>query len=348
MYKSSIFKSTIILTLLITNTLAYKPLTFLSIGDWGGYNLGSYYKKNIIDVSNALINDYNKNNHSFIINTGDNFYYCGIQSLNDYNIQADYINLFNKVQLPWYSVLGNHDYGYNVSAQLKLHTLINQWIMPSRYYYIEAQPGLYIVALDTNPCISDYRGNDQSKWDPCHKPDYYCGNYTKDEPCRFHENILSQTCDYQFQWFQHILDNIIPNNAKIIVVGHHPVFEIDVMPFSELVNNDARIVLYINGHTHMFGTYEYNKTNKYITNGAGSMVQPSNIKYEKVKGNLDVINMEYNKKGNLNKKKKHKYDMYSWYERISGYARHLIYESHLRTDFIGINGEIIYQYNITF
>jgi hypothetical protein len=32
-----------------------KPVSFMSIGDWGGYILGGYHQQNIIDIANTTI-----------------------------------------------------------------------------------------------------------------------------------------------------------------------------------------------------------------------------------------------------------------------------------------------------
>ena len=43
------------------------------------------------------------------------------------------------VKVPWYGVLGNHEYGYNVSAQLDLTNSYPNWVMPDRYYVKRVQ-----------------------------------------------------------------------------------------------------------------------------------------------------------------------------------------------------------------
>jgi tartrate-resistant acid phosphatase type 5 len=74
---------------------------------------------------------------SFIIGTGDNFYWCGLENTTDPQIKADFITPYtnaNLVQYPWYNVLGNHEYGYNVQAQLDLDLkgLVRNWNLPAR------------------------------------------------------------------------------------------------------------------------------------------------------------------------------------------------------------------------
>ncbi len=60
--------------------------TFLGIGDWGGAYLSKYnepnmpyYKKNVDSVAAQMDIVAKATDAKFIINTGDNFYWCGIQ-----------------------------------------------------------------------------------------------------------------------------------------------------------------------------------------------------------------------------------------------------------------------------
>ena len=67
----------------------------------------------------------------------------------------------------------NHEYGYNVDAQIELANIYTNWIMDSRYYTrritVDETSGTYIsfIFLDTSPCISGYRSSDPANWDPC-------------------------------------------------------------------------------------------------------------------------------------------------------------------------------------
>ena len=53
------------------------------------------------------------------LNTGDNFYYYGVKSTSDPMWENTFEQIYTQdsLMVPWYGVLGNHDYGYNPTAQ---------------------------------------------------------------------------------------------------------------------------------------------------------------------------------------------------------------------------------------
>lgn len=265
---------------------------FISVGDWGSASLGGYHLHNAEGTSAAMktyIMNNNKNGSSdkvaFVLNTGDNFYYCGIQNTSDPQISDDYTNLFGGMGIPWYNSLGNHDYGFSPEAQLALNETIPGWIMDGRYYHrrvvMPAPPGAAdaadaavianIIVLDTNPCVRDYRGDDRKLWDPCGTEYPDCSPIM--EPCRFHENILSQDCETQLAWAKQTLAGIPNNHSEwVFIVGHHKAEEINVADFQTTFLDDPRVHLYLNGHTHNLEHYSINGQAKYMTTGAGGMV----------------------------------------------------------------------------
>jgi hypothetical protein len=251
--------------------------TILSVGDWGSAALGGYHLKNAQDTAIAMQTYVKEYNPSLVLNTGDNFYYCGIQNGSDPQINDDFVGLFGSIRLPWYSILGNHDYGFNPDAQLWLNQTIPTWIMDSRYYHRRAvlrDSGdsvlvLNVIALDTNPCVADYRGDDRAKWDPCGIQYPTCEPVP--DPCRFHENIVQQDCGAQLAWFRSTLDSIDADKEWVFVLGHHKANEINVENFQALIS-DPRVHLYLNGHTHNLEHYSIRDDPKYITTGAGGMV----------------------------------------------------------------------------
>lgn len=152
-----------------------RDISIISLGDWGSAALGGYHLRNAENTAKAMSVYVEKYKPKLVLNTGDNFYYCGIQNKSDPQISEDYVNLFGNISLPWYNALGNHDYGFNPAAQLELNQTIPQWIMDNRYYHrrvilsstdstIDSKTNtnipLNIIVLDTNPCVNDYRGED--------------------------------------------------------------------------------------------------------------------------------------------------------------------------------------------
>jgi hypothetical protein len=260
-----------------------RPVGFLSVGDWGSASLGGYHLRNAVGTSDAM-KAYIANGRdegasvAFVLNTGDNFYYCGIQNTSDPQITEDYTSLFGGMGIPWYHSLGNHDYGFSPEAQLRLNETIPEWIMDDRYYHRRVVlPGgdgrddirVNIIVLDTNPCVRDYRGTDRRQWDPCGTEYPDCSPIA--EPCRFHENILSQDCETQLSWAKVVFANI-PEGEWVFVIGHHKAEEINVADFQSTILDSPRVHLYLNGHNHNLEHYSVNGEAKYMTTGAGGMV----------------------------------------------------------------------------
>ena len=127
-------------------------IVFYTIGDWGKMS------NNLLNVAKSMdtmssIELYRPN---FILSLGDNFYPDGVESSEDEKWEKIYRNIFTGQNLycPWYSILGNHDYGINPQAQIDYYKekKDNRWIMPSRYYNVIHtfdNKKIEIICLDT-------------------------------------------------------------------------------------------------------------------------------------------------------------------------------------------------------
>lgn len=256
--------------------------SFIGLGDWGGYALGSPYTTNVDAVAAEMVKIKTAYNPDFVINVGDNFYYCGIQNTSDYQIMDDFVKPYASLDLPFYSILGNHEYGYNVSAQLDYASNNENWIMDDRYYSrrIEMTSGstsayATFIFLDTSPCYSDYTSSSSSGWDPCGSEYPTCSIGSGDDDdfegtCYFHQNIMTQNCTAQYEWFVSTLA-AVDEDDWLIVVGHHPLDEVDVEDFVAPLLARG-FALYMNGHTHSLNQYTINSSGAWITTGAGAMV----------------------------------------------------------------------------
>lgn len=249
-----------------------RDIRILSVGDWGSAALGGYHLRNAENTADAMKIYASEYKPKLVLNTGDNFYYCGIHNTSDSQVSTDYIDLFGNIGVPWYNTLGNHDYGFNPDAQLALNETIPNWVMDARYYHkrlVLDDAGnesvvLNIIVLDTNPCIADYRGNDRAKWDPCSIQYPTCAPIQGE--CMFHQNIIQQDCKTQLDWFNATLSSINASNNKewVFVLGHHKADEIDVEDFQDLLNSN-RVHLYLNGHNHNLEHYSIDGQAKYMT-----------------------------------------------------------------------------------
>merc|ERR1719433_1550360 len=148
--------------------------TFATLGDWGGATLGGFHKDNALAVSKQLGESAAANDVKFIINTGDNFYYCGTLNVTDEQFKTDFEDVYTaeSLSVPWYGVLGNHDYAYDVESQLKYRSPKNdRWQMPARYFSRRVLLGgssyATLIFIDTNPCVQAYLDTDPKHWDPC-------------------------------------------------------------------------------------------------------------------------------------------------------------------------------------
>lgn len=336
---------TLLPALLLAQTAS--GFSFLSVGDWGGSDLGGPYdwvSTTVKQVASAMADQQDTN---FVINTGDNFYWCGIQNVSDFQVQADWVKPFlsyKSLQVPWYGILGNHEYGYNVSAQLELPKHYPHWVMDDRYYSrrIALADGQHMtfIAIDTSPCVKEYRADNKDNWDPCSTRYPTCSIVSgKDQfegACLFHEHILTQDCTAQYDWLKAELKKV-PEDDWLIVAGHHPADEIDVEDFTGLLQQYP-VKLYLNGHIHTLNQYTIDGDGYYITTGAGSLVQTDDQSQGHAVTKLAG--------GSVNSSK-HSYDTV-WTQKVAGFTRHVFNDdfTSLETSFINYNGDVIHSFTV--
>ena len=96
-------------------------VAFLTLGDWGGHDLGPDYALTVDLVAEAMADSAAALEAQFLVNVGDNFYWCGIVDVDDPQIAVDYLDVYTapSLQIPWYSALGNHEYGERESLRVE-------------------------------------------------------------------------------------------------------------------------------------------------------------------------------------------------------------------------------------
>ena len=107
-------------------------LSFLFLGDWGwtGVNQSS--------VADQMSLWSSENDASFVIALGDNFYKDGVTSVKDDKWKSTFKKPYyheSLINIPWYAILGNHDYHSNPKAQIDYYYLNRNSQKVSFYYH---------------------------------------------------------------------------------------------------------------------------------------------------------------------------------------------------------------------
>lgn len=310
-------------------------ISFVSIGDWGGAALKDYHQTDELAVAKQFAATASTLDAKWVINVGDNMYYYGVWNTSDPQWDTDFEQVYTEpsMMVKWYSVLGNHDYGYNPTAQTQYKSPnSDRWVMPSRYYTerLALPNGDFVtfVFLDTNPCVSAYRADDPSGWDPCGSA------YPAPADCQFHANILKEDCGTQYSWLQQAVAGIPKGDWKI-GVGHHVADEIDVQDFVTVLQN-AGFDMYMNGHSHVLEYYQMDSAGAYITTGAGCMVKISGDGEDGEDHEEPVL-----------PKNGHSYNSV-WTQKVAGFTTHTFSADYqtLTTNFLDYTGKTVYSVDV--
>jgi tartrate-resistant acid phosphatase type 5 len=128
-------------------------IKFVAMGDTGHGNDGQY------QVAQAVKNKCAQDGCDFILLLGDNIYNSGVDSVDDFQFDTKFELPYQDIDLPFYLVLGNHDYGGANSGlgyefqksvyQIMYTEKSEKWNMPQHYYqFIKGNATFF--ALDTN------------------------------------------------------------------------------------------------------------------------------------------------------------------------------------------------------
>jgi tartrate-resistant acid phosphatase type 5 len=231
-----------------------RSLSFLAVGDWGKPQLSG----NARAVALQMANQAQAIGASFIISTGDNFYEQGVASAADPLWQTVFEQVYAApaLQVPWYIVLGNHDYAGQPDAELAYALQSRRWKLPARYYVEQRLLPDGTTAdfffLDTNLLVNV---NFANRW--------------------FDEGADAQE---QLEWLDTML-TASPARWKF-VVGHHPIYSAgehgDTLALIEGVLPLLKrhgVQVYINGHDHDL-EHATRDGIHFLTTGGGAELNP--------------------------------------------------------------------------
>jgi hypothetical protein len=177
----------------------------------------------------------------FVAALGDVHHFMGIQSVNDPLWLSNYELIYKhpELMIPWFPILGNHEYEGNTDAVIAYSKVSRRWQMPERYYAktfeVTDSTEVLLLFIDTAPLIDKYRVSDD------------------------HPDAREQSVENQLRW----LDNTLKKSTAKwkVVMGHHPIYAGTTKSESERTDLQKRLLpildkyevdIYYNGHIHNF------------------------------------------------------------------------------------------------
>ena len=226
-------------------------LEFLAMGDPGTGRGGQQ------TVAQSMGNIAAAESVKFVVILGDNFYPSGVSSIDDEQWKEKFEEMYSakSLQVPFYAVLGNHDYYTNPGAQVEYTKKGGRWTMPSRYYSffssVDETTQVQFFCLDTTPL-------DEEKTE------------------EIDEGMELDSTDYraQLQWLE---GQLRASSARWkVVVGHHALYSGGVhgdnkgmIERLEPIFLKYRIDLYLAGHDHDLEMKKPIKGIHYVVSGGG-------------------------------------------------------------------------------
>ena len=236
-----------------------KPLNFYLANDLG--RNGYYDQKPIAELMGKMAEAIDI---EFVVAAGDVHHFEGVRSVHDPLWMTNYELIYSHpdLMLPWYPILGNHEYRGNTQAVIDYSGISARWQMPARYYTkVMEEDGatIRLVMIDTPPLLDKYR-EDTEKYPDAGKQDM----------------------DKQLAW----LDSVLTSAKEdwVMVVGHHPIYADTDKNDSErtdmqkrvdsILRKHGNVDMYVCGHIHNF--QHIRKTDSkidYVVNTSGSLAR---------------------------------------------------------------------------
>lgn len=230
---------------------ATQDLSFLVVGDWGKRGVGE------LRVASAMAWCAANSHCRFVISVGDNFYDYGVVDADDPQWRVAYEDVFvgKSLDVPWYAVLGNHDYIGNPAAEIEYSARSTRWRMPAYFYKTREAladgSSADFFFIDTNMFVYPREAKD----------------------------ITGIDLRTQIGWLSAALNS---SDARWkFVVGHHPVFsggerhgdtDILVSRLKPLLEQNG-VQAYFNGHDHNLQHIQVDGVH-YLTSGSGFETRP--------------------------------------------------------------------------
>ncbi len=256
--KQQTYTIAVVILLCLASISAGAQIRLMVASDLG--RNGAYYQKPIAALMGKVAET---DDIEAVLALGDTHHYMGIESANDPLWMTNYelIYCHPELQVPWYPILGNHEYRGNTQAVMDYSSLSRRWQMPSRYYskvFQDDSTSLRVVFIDTTPLIDKYHTD------------------SVDYP-----SVTSQDIEAQLAWLDKEL--LSAREDWVVVVGHHPIYADTPKSESERLDMQRRVDpilrrykvnMYICGHIHNFQHIKPRGSKiDYVVNTSGSLAR---------------------------------------------------------------------------
>ena len=234
-----------------------KPLNFYLANDLG--RNGYYDQKPIAELMGNMAENVDI---ECVIAAGDVHHFEGVRSVNDPLWMTNYELIYShpELMIPWYAILGNHEYRGNTQAVLDYSKVSARWNVPDRYYtFAMENDGVTVrfVMVDTAPLLDKYREDTEKYPDAC-----------------------KQDMNKQLSWIDSVLT--AAKEDWVLVVGHHPIYaetgkddseRLDLQKrLDSILRKHKNVDMYLCGHIHNFQHIRKTDSNiDYVVNTSGSL-----------------------------------------------------------------------------
>lgn len=207
---------TLITALLLSFVAASAQLSLYIANDLG--RNGYYQQKQIAALMGTMAEE---DGPEAVLALGDVHHFEGVASVNDPLWLTNFELIYDhpELMIPWYPILGNHEYRGNTQAVLDYAHVSRRWCMPARYYSLRFDDdgtSVRVIMLDTTPLMDKYR-NDSITYPDAHLQD----------------------TDAQLAWLEAEL--AAATEDWVIVAGHHPVYADTPKDESERTDMQSRV-----------------------------------------------------------------------------------------------------------
>lgn len=234
-----------------------KPLNFYLANDLG--RNGYYDQKPVAELMGRMAETVDI---EAVVAAGDVHHFEGVRSVDDPLWMTNYELVYShpELMLPWYPVMGNHEYRGNTQAVIDYSNVSARWQMPDRYYTKVLEDDditVRLVMIDTAPLLDKYRKDTEKYPDAC-----------------------KQDLDRQLAWIDSVLT--AAKEDWVLVVGHHPIYADTDKNDSErtdlqkrldtLLRKHGNVDMYLCGHIHNFQHIRVKGSDiDYVVNTSGSL-----------------------------------------------------------------------------